>query len=98
MNRRNYFLFNSDSFLVVFDSGVSSTSTSYKGNFVEGIFVPISGITISDITSGLEVEGYGIASWNFYSQKGDAIVINIEKVLYIPNIPTSLISPQQIWQ
>jgi len=70
-----------------------STSTSNKNNFFNRTFVPLSGITISEIALGLEVKGYGTVSWNFYITKGEVLTLSIEKVLYIPNISTHLLSP-----
>ena len=98
LKKKNSFLFDLNSFLVVFDSSTSSTSTSNRTDFVKGSFVPLSEVTISDIVLELEVKGYGTVSWNFYTQKGEVLTINIKKVLHIPNIPTRLISPQQIYQ
>ena len=62
LNKQNSFLFDLDSFPVVFDSGASSTSTSYKDDFAQGTFVPLNGVTVSGIASGLEVAGYGTLS------------------------------------
>ena len=98
LNKKNAFVFDSDSFPVVFDSGASSTSTSEKKDFIPDTFVPMSGVTVLGITSGLQVEGHGTVSWNFYSSKGGVIILTIEKVLCIPNIPTRLLSPQQTCQ
>ena len=82
----------------MFDSSASSTSTSNRNDFVEGSFVPLSGVTVSGIASGLEVKGYSMVSWNFCMQKGEVLTIDIKKLLHIPNILTRLISPQQICQ
>ena len=93
LNSRKSFLFDSDSFPIVFDPRASATSTSNKGDFVEGTFAPLSEVTISGIALELDVKGYGTVSWNFYTMKGEIVTIIIEKVLYIPNILTRLISP-----
>ena len=98
LNKKNCFLFDSDSFPVVFDSGASSTSTDTKDDFIPGTFVAIEGVSVSGIASGLEVKGYGSVNWNFYTIKGEVISLKIDKVLYIPGLPTRLISPQQICQ
>ena len=98
LNKENSFLFDLDSFPVVFNSGVSSTSTSHKDDFVPGTFVPLSGVSVSRIASGLAVSGYRIISSKFYIIKGEVVTLAIEKALHIPGLPTRLITPQQICQ
>ena len=98
LNKQNSFLFDSDSFPMVFNSGASSNSTSHKDNFVPGTFIPLSGVSVSGITLGLAVSGYGTISWKFYTIKGEVVTLAIEKALYIPGLPTRLISLQQICQ
>ena len=62
LSKKKNFIFDSDSFPVVFDSGASSTSTNNKADFMQGTFVPLEGVTASVIASGLEVSGHGSVS------------------------------------
>ena len=74
LNSKYNFIFNSNSFSDVIDSGALLTSSPTKLDFVPGSFVPIDGVKVSGITSHLEVKGYGTVSWNFYNTKGEYIL------------------------
>ena len=98
LNKRNCFLFDSDSFSIVFDSRTSFTSISNKDDFMPGTSVPIHGVTVSSVASDLEVKGHGSMCWNFYTVRGEVLSLKIDKVLFMPSLHTRLLSPQQVCQ
>jgi len=59
LNSKYNFIFNSDSFTIIIHSGALSTSSATKRYFILGSFVPINGVSVSGIASGLEVKSYG---------------------------------------
>ena len=60
--------FDTDSFSLIVDSGASSTATPCKDNFIEHIYKPLNGVTISGIRSGLNASGIGSV---LYKMKDD---------------------------
>ena len=88
--------FDSDSFDICVDTGASSTCTSSRDDFVPGSYVNLEGATINGIASGLTVAGYGTVRWVFHDDNHQPIDVEIDKVLHIPDVPTRLLSPQQL--
>ena len=88
--------FDSDSFDICVDTGASSTCTSSRDDFVPGSYVTVEGATINGIASGLTVAGYGTVRWVFHDDNYQPIDVEIDKVLHIPDVPTRLLSPQQL--
>ena len=88
--------FDSDSFDICVDTGASSTYTSSRNDFFPGSYVNLEGETVNSIASGLTVAGYGTIQWVFHDDNHHSINVEIDKVLHIPDVPTRLLSPQQL--
>ena len=88
--------FDSDTFEICVDTGASLTCTLSKEDFIPDSYVSIEGATINGIASGLSVIGYGTIRWVITDDNGDPIDVEIDRVLHIPDVPTQLLSPQQL--
>lgn len=86
----------SDSFRLLCDTGASSSATNSKDDFLPGTFTPTKGVVIKGITSVLEAKGYGTVAWNITDNDGNLIEIQLEKVLLLEELPTRILSPQQL--
>ena len=86
----------SDSFRLLCDTGASSSAINSKDDFLPGTFTPTKGVVIKGISSGLEAKGYGTVAWNITDDDGNLIEIQLEKVLLLEELPTRILSPQQL--
>ena len=83
----------SDSFDICVDSGASATCRMTADDFVPGTFQKLKGFSISGISSGLQVLGYGTIHWVLYDNTNAPIDIEIDRALLIQNLPMRLLSP-----
>ena len=86
----------SDSFDIRLDTGASSTCTISQADFIPGTYHKLHGYSISGISSGLTVLGYGTIRWVLYNDSQVPIDIEIDRVLLIRDLPMRLLSPQQL--
>ena len=86
----------SDSFDICLDTGASSTCTMSQAAFIPGTYHKLHGSSISGISSGLTVLGYGTIRWVLYNDSQVPIDIEIDRVLLIRDLPMRLLSPQQL--
>ena len=81
---------------VIFDTGVTYSCSSNKGDFVklEEKNIPRN---LKGIAKGLEIYGFGIAEYSVRSESGRMIALRAQ-AYYIPGLPNdlSIISPQGI--
>ena len=52
------------------------------------------GVVIKGISSGLVAKGYGTVAWCIQDDDDTVIEIHLEKVLYLEELPTRILSPQ----
>ena len=94
--RTSHTHFDSDAYDICVDTGALSTCTPSKDDYIDGSYVPLTGATINGIASRLNVVGYGTICWVITDDNGDPIHVEIDRVLHIPDVPTRLLSPQQL--
>ena len=85
--------FDSDSFIIGIDNHASRTMTNNIDHFI-GPLTPEPHARVNGIASGLKVEGSGTVSWKLEDDNGQAHVMTIKGVLYVPGLPICLLSPQ----
>ena len=84
----------SDDLMIVLDSGCSIAMTPNEEDFIHGTYA-IDTTTVNGIGSGLQAIGIGDAEWTFEDTNGSPITIRL-RCLHVPDIPTRLLSPQQL--
>jgi len=97
-NSASHIAFDTDSFSAISDCGASSSATPFLEDYVPGTYKPLKGITISGITSGLSASGIGTVIYKIKDDNGELFDLQIDKVLHLKQLPTRLVSPQQILQ
>ena len=65
-------------------------------DFIPDTYHKLSDVSITGISSALSVQGHGTVRYVIHDDTGTPIDLEIEKVLYIPELPIRLISPQQV--
>lgn len=85
--------FDSDSVDILIDTGVSSSATFDKDDFVEGTYQNIEGVVVKGIAQGLQAQGFGAAKYTIMDDNGDYIELTIDRVLHLKGLPTRIISP-----
>lgn len=97
-NSASHIAFNTDSFSAISDCGASSSATPFLEDYVPGTYKPLKGITISGIALGLSASGIGTIIYKIKDDNGELFDLQIDKVLHLKQLPTRLVSPQQILQ
>ena len=88
-------IFDSDSIPIIVDSGATVTLSNSKHDFVS--YTPYTTPRmVTGITSGLSLEGHGTISWQVVNDLGIAVPFIIHNAQYVPQLPTRLLSPQQL--
>ena len=90
--------FDADSHSTIIDCGTSSTATSKKSDFIEGMCKPLTGVTISVIDSGLQASGIGPIMLHLFNGDDKAKGVQIERFLCLKSLSNILLSPHQILQ
>jgi hypothetical protein len=79
----------------IIDSGASCCVTPYIEDFIHHP-TPIQNTTLKCITDGLTALGRGTLQLKIYQNDTDNIILVINNVIYAPDFPIRLISPQQL--
>jgi hypothetical protein len=79
----------------IIDSGASFCVTLYMEDFIHQP-TPIQNTTLKGIAGGLTGLGRGTVQLKIYQEHKDNIIFVIDNVIYAPDCPIRLISPQQL--
>ena len=85
-------IFNANSFPLICDSGASSSAIAFQSDFIPNTYRKLTGVTISGIASGLQAAGIGSVLYKFKSDHGQAVDLQIDKVLLLSNLSYRLLS------
>jgi hypothetical protein len=77
----------------IIDSGASCCVTPYIEDFIHQP-TPIKNTTLKGIAGGLTSLGRGTVQLKIHQDNKDNIILVIENVIYAPDFPIRLISPQ----
>jgi hypothetical protein len=80
---------------VIIDSGASCCVTPYFEDFIHQP-TPIQNITLKGIVGGLTALGRGTVQLRINQENKENIILVIDNVIYTPECPIRLISPQQL--
>lgn len=80
---------------LIIDAGASITVTPYKTDFVSTI-QPVQSVEMKGIASGLQVQGIGDVSSNFYNDNNEIQTLLLRNCLYVPHCTARLLCPRQI--
>ena len=92
----NRVTFDTNSFPIVIDSGASSSAAPFKTDYIARTYKVLDRVVISGIASGLEAKGIGSVIYKIKDDDGIPIDLQIDKVLHLENLPTRILSPQQL--
>ena len=92
----NAFNFYADSHSEIVDYGASSSTTSNKPDFIEGVCNPLTDITILGIASGIQASSILSIILHLVEDDNKAIGMQIDRFLYLKGLPTMLLRPKQI--
>jgi hypothetical protein len=79
----------------IIDSGISCCVTPYIEDFIHQP-TPIQNTTLKGIEGSLTALGRGTAQLKIHQDNTDNIILVIDNVIYAPECPIRLISPQQL--
>jgi hypothetical protein len=79
----------------IIDSGASCRGTPYIKDFIHQP-TPIQNTTLKGIAGGLTALGRGTVQLKIHQEKKENIIFVIDNVIYAPDCPIRLISPQQL--
>jgi hypothetical protein len=79
----------------IIDSGASCCVTPYIEDFFHQP-TPIRNTTLKGISGGITVLGRGTLQLKIHQENKDNIILVIDNVIYAPDCPIRLISPQQL--
>ena len=88
--------FGTDSFPIIIDSGASSVATPCKDYFITASHKPLKSATTSGIACGILTVGVGSVVYKIKYDKRNIVDLQINRVLYLEQLPSLLLSPQQI--
>jgi hypothetical protein len=77
------------------DSGASCCVTSYIEDFIHQP-TPMQNTTVKGISGGLTDLGRGTVQLKIHQESKENIILTIDNVIYAPDCPIRLISPQQL--
>jgi hypothetical protein len=79
----------------IIDSGASCCVTPYTEDFIHQP-TPIQNTRLKGISGGLTAPGRGTVQLKIHQETKDNIILVIDNVIYAPDFPIRLISPQQL--
>jgi hypothetical protein len=79
----------------IIDYGASCCVTQYIGDFIHQP-TPIQNTTLKGIAGGLTALGRGTVQLKIHQENKENIILVIDNVIYAPDCPIRLISPQQL--
>ena len=88
------FQFDTTSDYFVLDSGSSDHLCRDKSLFV-GKIMPLPGVTLQGVGGSIPAHGYGTIQIKVYDDDGRLHTFRIHNVLYVPQAPMNLLSPQK---
>jgi hypothetical protein len=82
--------------VICIDTGASCCISNCKDDFIT--FAPSSSTVLKGIGSGLNIIGTGTIKWSIINDNGDEVTLHLHNILYVPEAPMSLLSPQHMAQ